>query len=149
MSTFTSSWTREQTTEPELRALRDTPRPAGMWNYDGTLEEDPLTGGQKGAKPEAFGLLPINPLKEVAKVYGYGATKYSENNWRKGYKWTLSVSALFRHITAFLLGESVDKESGCHHLAHATFHLFLLMEFERLGLGTMDIPEREEENSNE
>lgn len=108
--------------------------------------KDPLTGGEKGAKLEAFGLLPFHSLREVAKVYGYGANKYDEQNWRKGYKWTLSVSALFRHITSFLTGESVDKESGIHHLAHATFHLFLLMEFERKGLGTMDIPERGEKN---
>lgn len=106
------------------------------------IQTDPETGGQKGTKQEEFGLIPFYPLKEVAKVYGYGASKYAPQNWRRGYPWTWSVSALFRHITAFLVGESMDKESGIHHLAHATFHLFLLIESERLGLGTDDIPER-------
>jgi len=128
MSTFTSKSIKGPTPSPEVRVT------------------DPLTGGEKGTKAEAFGLIPMHPLREVARVYGYGATKYSEQNWRKGYKWTLSVSALFRHITSFLIGESVDPESGIHHLAHATFHLLLLMEFERLSLGTMDIPERGEKN---
>ena len=107
-----------------------------------------MTGGQKGQKDEQLGLLPFHSLREVGKVYGYGAKKYEEQNWRKGYKWSWSVSALFRHLSSFLVGESVDPESGIHHLAHATFHLFVLMEFERLSLGTDDIPERNEEVSN-
>jgi len=130
MSTYTSRSTKEQMPSQEVRMT------------------DPQTGGQKGIKKEAFGLLPWHSLNEVAKVYGYGAHKYEPNNWRKGYPWSWSVSSLFRHITSFLVGESVDKESGIHHLAHAAFHLFLLMEFERKGLGTMDIPEREEERKN-
>lgn len=99
---------------------------------------DPKTGGQKGAKPEAYALVPVFPHEEVARVYGYGATKYEANNWRKGYSWSLSLSALYRHIAKFRSGESVDPESGVHHLAHATFHLYTLMEYERLGLGTDD-----------
>jgi hypothetical protein len=107
-------------------------------------QTDPDTGGEKGSKPQEYGLLPWYSLEEVAKVYGYGAGKYDEDNWRKGYKWRLSVSALFRHVTAFLRGESLDDESGIHHLAHATFHLWALMEWERLGKGKDDIPERGE-----
>lgn len=99
---------------------------------------DPDTGGQKGAKPEAYALIPIEPLAEVARVYNYGATKYEPFNWQKGYSWNLSISALFRHIFHFLRGQSVDPETGAHHLAHAAFHLFTLMEFERTGKGTDD-----------
>lgn len=99
---------------------------------------DPVTGGQKGAKPEVFDNIPVRALEEVARVYGFGAKKYDRGNFLKGYAWSLSISALLRHIFAFCRGESHDPESGIHHLAHATFHLFALMEFERRGIGTDD-----------
>lgn len=102
-------------------------------------QRDPATGGEKNGKPEEFALVPVFPRQEEARVYGHGAKKYEPNNWRRGYPWSWSVSALYRHLTAFEAGESIDKESGLHHLAHAKFHLNTLMEFERLGLGTNDL----------
>ena len=103
-----------------------------------TRVTDLQTGGQKGAKPEAYALIPIEPLAEIARVDDYGASKYAPFNWQKGYSWNLSISALFRHIFQFLRGTSIDPETGCHHLAHAAFHLFTLMEYERCGKGTDD-----------
>lgn len=99
---------------------------------------DALTGGQKGAKPADYEQIPVWPLEQVAKVYEYGQRKYARANWLKGYAWSLSQSALFRHVHAFRSGQSLDPESGLHHLAHAAFHLFALMEWERRGLGTDD-----------
>lgn len=99
---------------------------------------DPKTGGQKGKKPEAYALIPAAPLAELARVFGYGSDKYEAWNWSRGYAWNLSVSALFRHIERWRAGESIDPESGRHHLAMANFHLMILQEFERLGLGTDD-----------
>jgi hypothetical protein len=101
-------------------------------------ETDPVTGGEKGRKLEEYALIPPAPLAELARVYGFGAKKYEPNNWRKGYRWNLSISALYRHIEAWRQGETHDSESGLHHLAHAMFHLNTLMEFERLQLGTDD-----------
>lgn len=88
---------------------------------------DPDTGGQKGEKPEAYALIPVEALAEVARVYGYGAKKYEPNNWRKGYSWSLSYSALQRHLNAFWSGEERDPESGLPHLAHAVFHCLTLL----------------------
>lgn len=99
---------------------------------------DPVTGGQKGQKLEEYAYIPAHPLAEVARVYGMGAKKYEPWNWSKGYPWSLSYSALFRHIEAHRRGESLDPDSGLSHLAHAAFHLFTLMEFDRAGLGTDD-----------
>lgn len=99
---------------------------------------DPKTGGAKGKKPEAYAYIPTAPLAEVARVYGMGAEKYEPWNWAKGYAWSLSLSAMQRHIEAFKARTPKDSESGLHHLAHAAFHLFALMEFERLKLGTDD-----------
>lgn len=103
---------------------------------------DPKTGGAKGQKDERYDLLPWDALREVSLVYGMGAKKYDDDNWRKGYSWRLSLGAMFRHITAWALGESYDEESGLHHMAHACWHGLTLMTFEQRKLGTDDIWER-------
>lgn len=99
---------------------------------------DPRTGGQKGQKPARFDLIPPYPLWQLALVYGVGAKKYDDDNWLKGYSWRLSIGALLRHIWKFIMGESLDPESGLSHLAHAIWHCVTLMEFDRLDLGTDD-----------
>ena len=99
---------------------------------------DPETGGQKGVKIERFDLIPIEALEEVARIYGYGAQKYAEDNWRRGYPWRWSIGALFRHAAKFAMGEECDPESGYHHMAHAAFHCLTLFVFSRHRLGTDD-----------
>jgi hypothetical protein len=94
-------------------------------------KKDPDTGGEKGVKLERYEFLPVSPLREVARVYGYGARKYADRNWERGYNWSWSYGALQRHVNAFWGGEELDPESGLPHLAHATFHLLALMEFGR------------------
>ena len=66
------------------------------------------TGGMKGVKLERFDLIPIGPLTELARHYGRGALKYDNHQWRKGYEWSKSYSALLRHLTAFWNGENYD-----------------------------------------
>lgn len=99
---------------------------------------DTKTGGQKGQKPERFDLIPVYPLEELARLYGWGCTKYADDNWRKGYSWKLSFGAMMRHAWAFWRRESIDKETGLHHLAAVAWHAFTLMWFERYEKGTDD-----------
>jgi hypothetical protein len=99
---------------------------------------DPITGGQKGSKPERFDLLPWPALEEVARVYAFGAQKYADHNWHKGYKWGLSLASLFRHVVSWAKGEDRDPESGLHHLAHAVFHCLTLVTFQNEKLGADD-----------
>jgi len=87
------------------------------------------TGGEKGSKPERMDLVPPRPLLAVSRVYSFGATKYADWNWAKGYAWSLSYAACMRHLLAFWNGEDNDPESGEPHLAHAAFHLFTLLQF--------------------
>jgi hypothetical protein len=87
------------------------------------------TGGEKGVKPEAWALLPSEALEEIARVYDFGARKYAAHNWRKGYEWNKSFSALMRHMWAFWRGEDLDPESGLSHIAHAGFHVLGLLSF--------------------
>ena len=66
------------------------------------------TGGMKGVKLERFDLIPAGPLQDLATLYGRGAAKYAEHNFRKGYEWSKSYSALQRHANAWARGESWD-----------------------------------------
>ena len=96
------------------------------------------TGGQKGRKLARMDLIPPGPLLELSKVYGFGATKYDDHNYIKGYDWSLSYGAMLRHLMAWSSGEDLDPESGRMHLAHAAWHCFCLMVFAQEGLGTDD-----------
>jgi hypothetical protein len=71
-----------------------------------------------------YDLIPPEPLEILSKIYTIGASKYSENNWRKGIKWSRVFSAVMRHLWAFWRGEDYDKEevlpqSGLPHVMHA------------------------------
>lgn len=85
------------------------------------------TGGQKGVKPERHALLPKKGVAAIARVFAFGAIKYAAHNWRKRYEWDKSIDALQRHIDAFVDGETYDPESGLPHLAHAGFHILVLL----------------------
>jgi len=102
---------------------------------------DPNTGGQKGVKLQRYDLVPFDALDEVATVYGVGAQKYEDHNWLKGYKWSLSLGALLRHVSEFAKGKDYDNGlggTGRHHLACAAWHCLTLMTFQFRKLGTDD-----------
>lgn len=105
---------------------------------DGEERVTSETGGQKGRKPARMDLIPPGPLLELSKVYGFGAGKYDDHNYIKGYNWSLSYGAMQRHLMAWASGEDIDPESGRPHLAHAAWHCFSLMLFSQEGLGVDD-----------
>lgn len=117
------------------------------------------TGGQKGVKIERFDLIPVGPLTELAIHFGRGATKYDAHQWRVGYEWSKSYSAIQRHSTAFWAGYDYDvcendpegcqetrpdgsnslgsvpqgrtcyNHTGSHHMTCVAWHSFVLLEF--------------------
>ena len=115
------------------------------------------TGGQKGVKLQRFDLIPVRPLTLLAEHFGVGARKYAAHQWRQGYEWSKSYSALNRHLTAFWAGldydvcsndpdgcshETVDGQpylsdipdtcynhTGSHHMVAVAWHAFVLLEF--------------------
>jgi hypothetical protein len=76
-------------------------------------------------------LLSTEAMNQTAAVLAFGAQKYAEHNWRKGFAWSRPLSAAMRHITAFNDGEDKDPESGLSHLAHAACCIMFLLEFEK------------------
>jgi len=76
-------------------------------------------------------LLSTEAMNQTAAVLAFGADKYAEHNWRKGFAWSRPLAAAMRHITAFNAGEDKDPESGLSHLAHAACCIMFLLEFEK------------------
>lgn len=125
-----------------MKRLRvDRPIPE-LTNNQRRVEEvrvvDPNTGGEKGQKPAQLSALDPVALLHLATVAGFGSTKYARLNYLKGYAWSLSLDALFRHVLAFAGGENYDPESGEPHLAHAAWHALALTSFLERNLGTDD-----------
>lgn len=89
---------------------------------------------------DPYDLIPAVPLHEFVKVLGFGAKKYSERNWEKGMPYTWIWGSMMRHAWAFWRGETNDKESGLHHMAHAAFGAFAFIEYMHTGKGTDDRP---------
>lgn len=77
-----------------------------------------------------LGLIPYSALIEEACVMGFGEQKYGRDNWREGMVWSRLIDAGLRHMQAFNNGETFDKETGLHHLAHARCCLAFLIEYE-------------------
>jgi hypothetical protein len=125
-------WRAGGNPEP-LSAARQVP--AGF-RHDGGGER---AGGIKhddGKLP--LELLPVDVLEEIAKVLKFGASKYSSNNWRGGFKYSRIFGACLRHLFAWFRGVDTDPETGLSHLAHAGCCLFFLLHFVIAKTGTDD-----------
>ena len=57
-------------------------------------------------------------LLGIGDVLRFGATKYSDNNWRLGFKFSRLIAACFRHLLAIMRSEDIDPESGLPHVDH-------------------------------
>lgn len=68
-------------------------------------------------------------LLEVAKVGTFGAKKYAPDSW-KTIEQEAYVSALFRHLLAWLDGETYDNESGFNHLSHCAWNALAICDME-------------------
>lgn len=89
-----------------------------------------------GCTKTPLGLLPWTALVQVAKVFAVGAKKYGAYNWRtKGQpvQHVTYVEAAFRHLAAYMDGQTIDPETGCNHLAHAACGLLILLDASAVG----------------
>lgn len=100
---------------------------------------DPVSGGEKGSKLARFSLIPSEFLWALAEHYGIGARKYADRNWERGYRWSLSVDALERHLHQWKQGEWKDQETGSPHLIAVAWHACALFIFGLRKLGTDDV----------
>ena len=78
-----------------------------------------------------YDLIPVGPLRELARVYTIGAAKYAPRGWETGMDWSRIIAAMQRHVEAWRDGETLDPVDGQHHLSSVAWCAFALMEFER------------------
>lgn len=116
------------------------------------------TGGEKGQKDIRLGGSDPLAMLELGRVYGVGEKKYARYNYLKGYPWSLSIDALFRHMWQFLGGQEYDEcsvhpgqhdedhvfdpevctGSGLLHTAHVAWQALALTSFQMRGIGEDD-----------
>jgi hypothetical protein len=84
------------------------------------------TGARYNSGKPDLSLIPLCTLEDEARVWEYGARKYSRNNWQKGMAWSVVQACLLRHLSAWQRGEDNDAETGLPHLAHAMCNLRML-----------------------
>jgi len=80
-----------------------------------------------------WSLLPFDELEEVVKVLEHGAKAHSEFSWMQvpdGQRryW----DAAFRHLIARYRGESKDKDTGLHPLAHLICDALFIMALDKV-----------------
>lgn len=92
-----------------------------------------------------FSLIPWDCLEEVAQVFTEGAKVHGDSNWRNDIGTSRHhqmrrrfLDAVLRHLTAvftdpmsdYTQEESLDKDSGLHHWAHAIANLMFLYTYD-------------------
>lgn len=89
-----------------------------------------IGGGKRYNKGKAsVELLVPEAMEETAKVWGYGAAKYTPNNWRNGLAITSILGCILRHTFAIMRGEDVDPETGFMHAGHIICNCQMLIYF--------------------
>ena len=75
-----------------------------------------------------YELLPVEPIEEVVKILTYGAVKYEDNNWKYVEPFEdRYYGAMWRHIMKWRIGQTIDPESGFHHLGSAMCCILFLL----------------------
>ncbi len=117
---------------------------AGIVNpkaFDRTISVEPTTNPKDllGVKKPQLHLIP--PVANIleAKVMELGAAKYGAYNWRKHpVRATVYISAIQRHLAAWLDGQDDDTESGISHIAHVRACCGILLDAHAGGSNLVD-----------
>jgi hypothetical protein len=78
-----------------------------------------------------WSLVDFDALEDMVRVLEFGATKYSDDNWKQGLKTTELFESLMRHMTAYMRGEDLDSESGLPHTGHILCNAMFLSYMHR------------------
>jgi hypothetical protein len=79
-----------------------------------------------------YDLVPQYAQQEYVRVLTAGASKYSDNNWRLGMRWSKVIASLKRHLAAIEAGEDYDSETGILHAGHIMCNAAFLTEYYKI-----------------
>ena len=85
-----------------------------------------------------FDLIPEDVMEKLAEVYTHGASKYNDENWRKGMSWKRMIGPIKRHFNKACRGQDIDIDSGCIHLAQVIWGCMSLIHYQLQGIGKDD-----------
>lgn len=83
-------------------------------------------------------LFPPSAMYGISTVFTYGAAKYDDWNWAKGFTYDRLYSALQRHMLSWWMGQDTDPETGFSHLWHAGCNIAMLIHTELLDKPELD-----------
>ena len=92
-------------------------------------------------KPRLYSNLPANVSKEVSVGMMEGARKYGRHNYRvAGVRASVYYDAAIDHLNAYWEGETIDPDSGLHHVTKAIACLYVLRDAQMNDLCEDDRP---------
>ena len=71
-------------------------------------------------------LLPWDAVLETGKAVTVGSRKHLANEWQSHQR-EEHLDAALRHIGAVLVGQEIDDETNCHHLALAASRILFAL----------------------
>lgn len=126
---------REENTIPWCADKQNpTPNPCSQEVYPMEIEHEAYFAAKHDGGKARMDLVSPDFMAGLGEVMAYGATIYEENTWqqvpdaKKRY-----LSAAYRHMLQFHLGETIDKDSGLHTLLHCAVNCMFLYELEKEG----------------
>lgn len=105
------------------------------WSKDRLDLKEVGNGRKDDSQKLRYDLFTREALDQIAMVLTFGTNKYTDRNWEKGISYGRIFGATMRHLWAWWGGETLDKESGISHLAHAGCNIVFLLTYESRGLG--------------
>lgn len=94
-----------------------------------------------GSKKPPLSAVPFPVLYEVGAGMLEGALKYGRHNYRSiGVRSSIYFDAAMRHLVDWWEGQSIDPDSGIHHVSKAIATLMVLRDAQLRGLCTDDRP---------
>lgn len=94
-------------------------KPSGL--VDSGERREYATGAQRepGKELERFDLIPYEPLRQLAVIYGQGALKYADRNWQKGLPLSSFLNSAQRHLSKLH-----EQRTDENHAAMAAWNMF-------------------------
>ena len=87
-----------------------------------------------GMRKPSMACVPPIAFLHLSKAMMNGQEKYGLMNWRENYiSASIYYDAAMRHLISWYDGETMDPESGVHHLGHVMACCAILLDGELLG----------------
>jgi hypothetical protein len=85
-----------------------------------------------------WSLVHFKSIEPLVRVLMFGATKYDDNNWKKGLPPKEVLESMQRHLAALIDGEINDPESGLPHIGHIQCNAMFYQFFQDRCCGKWD-----------